>query len=109
MYHFRKVEIVWSTYKRKPPIQKFGDGSDLWAGTTEERPRGRALTSYSVPQQNNGCQGNSTFFHVALYQFQLSSYPNCKQLVMARDYTYRVFHTTLLHPWRGVTLARTEL
>ena len=29
-------------YIQGPPIQKFGDGTGLWAGTTEERPRGRA-------------------------------------------------------------------
>jgi hypothetical protein len=32
---------VYSDYIRGPPIQKFGDGTDLKAGTTKERPRGR--------------------------------------------------------------------
>ena len=32
---------VYLVYIQGPPIQKFGEGTDLWAGTTEERPRGR--------------------------------------------------------------------
>ena len=35
---------VYIIYIRGPPIQKFGGGTDLWAGTTEERPIGRSLT-----------------------------------------------------------------
>jgi hypothetical protein len=31
-------------YIQGPPIQKFGDGTGIWAGTTEERSRGRAQT-----------------------------------------------------------------
>ena len=35
---------VYLVYIGGPTIQKFGDGTDLWVGTTEERPRGRADT-----------------------------------------------------------------
>ena len=35
---------VYIIYIQGPPIQKFGDGTHLWVGTTEERPRGRAST-----------------------------------------------------------------
>ena len=30
---------VYIIYIQGPPIQKFEDGTDFWAGTTEERPR----------------------------------------------------------------------
>jgi hypothetical protein len=35
---------VYIIYIQGPPIQKFGGGTHLWVGTTEERPRGRAST-----------------------------------------------------------------
>ena len=33
---------VYLVYIQGPLIQKFGEGTDLWAGTTEERLRGHA-------------------------------------------------------------------
>ena len=36
---------VYSVYIRGPPIQQFGYVTDLWVGTTEERPRGRGYRS----------------------------------------------------------------
>jgi hypothetical protein len=30
-------------YIQGPPIEKFGDGTGLWAGTTKERPRGHGM------------------------------------------------------------------
>jgi hypothetical protein len=32
---------VYLVYIQGPSIQKFGGGTALWEGTTEERPRGR--------------------------------------------------------------------
>ena len=34
---------VYSVYIQGPQIHKFGDGTDLWVGTTEERPKGRGV------------------------------------------------------------------
>ena len=36
---------VYIIYIREPPIQKSGDKTDLWAGTTEERPRGHGWST----------------------------------------------------------------
>ena len=36
---------VYLVYIRGPPIQNFGDGTDLKVGTTNKRPRGRGDTA----------------------------------------------------------------
>ena len=45
---------VYSVYIRGPPIQQFGYVTDLWVGTTEERPRGRVWTTQTqLPTQTH--------------------------------------------------------